>query len=69
MRRTDPVFVCELCGRAFLRYPGRYDNTPVWWNSWTQSEGPCAGKVVMTYRETLLRNLEHAEQLRRTDER
>lgn len=63
-----PVLVCELCGRGFLVAPPQgIDQWPVWgWTATIKSEGPCAGRVVIANRETLIRNLdeweiEHAE--------
>jgi hypothetical protein len=64
--RDDPVFVCAGCGRGFIRHPGcKLDPVPVWFTSTAQSEGPCLGNITLAYRSSLIRNLDHAESIRK----
>jgi hypothetical protein len=57
-----PVMVCELCGRGFIKHPGtKYDPVPVYFGSFFQSDGPCAGKILMLDRQSLIRRWDHAE--------
>lgn len=57
-----PVMVCEACGRGFLKHPGsRFDPVPRWFTGSSQSDGPCAGRIIMIDRETLIRSLHGQE--------
>lgn len=68
MRNEDPVFVCAGCGRGFIGHPGcKLDPVPVWFTSFSQSEGPCLGAVTLAYRSTLIRNLNDHENSRKAD--
>jgi hypothetical protein len=60
----EPVFVCSMCGRGFLKVPGKLDPVPVWFTTFSQSEGPCLGEIRLAYRSTLIRNLDNAEKRR-----
>lgn len=60
--RDEPVMICELCGRGFLRSPGcKIDPTPIWATSFSQSDGACLGNIRMAARSTVIRNLDNWE--------
>lgn len=62
----EPVFVCAGCGAGFLRHPGsKMHPHPVWFTSFSESDGPCLGKVTLAYRSQLIRNLDAAENSRK----
>lgn len=60
--RDDPVMICTGCGRGFLVSPGsKLDPVPVWFTSFSRSEGSCLGRIMMADRRMQIHNIDQWE--------
>lgn len=61
--RSEPVMICNVCSKGFLRMPkGAIDVHPVWgWTELIRAEGMCGGTVQMINRASAIRQAEKWE--------
>jgi hypothetical protein len=63
MRPSEPVMICNVCGKGFLRMPKDcIDIWPVWgWTELARADGMCLGEVQMINRASAIRQAEKWE--------